>query len=394
MAAAGAIGRTGWRWAGALLLALLALQSVRSAWVMAAGETRPDLAGRVWPGHPAVLFTSAFAGIGTAARAGGPPSAELLRKVEQGAVGAPLAVEPLLVAATARLAGGDLAGGERLLRATIRRDPRSPAAQFLLADLMLRQNRLAEAMDALQALDRRLGEVSTGFAPAIAQYLREPGAVQRMAPILRRNPPLRQAVMSELAGKDDSTLLLLALVRPGDAKEPWFSPAIERLSGKSEVAAVRILLGRVGDTKASGGLSAWPGAAGGGPFGWRFPVSTGGAVEAVAGGPLRLVFYGREDSLLAEHLLLLRPGRYRLAQRLGGTVSNGTFEWRLICLGKDVPPPVILPLPSGENRLPIAVPGGCEAQKLQLFGRAGDFPQSVTAELSGVSLDPLRDGAR
>lgn len=376
----------GWlRWAGAILVVLLVLHAGRVALVRSVSETRPEAALSVWPGHPDLLFAAALTGIGAAAGQGRAPDAALLDLVRRGARQAPLAPEPLWVAAAARLEAGDLATTERLLRTAVELDPRAPAARFLLADLHIRQGRLGPALEELAALERRVGGISAGFAPALVRYLAGPGMVEEVAPALARNPPLRHAVLTSLAADPRATALLLRLSGPGDERAGWFGPAVERLLAGGDLASATALHRKaVGGPDPGRALTPWRPGAPASPFGWRFPPSRGGVAEPVAGGPLRLIHYGREETILAEHLLMLPPGRHRLVQRFAGPVRAGAFEWRLVCLAGNRPLGV---LPAAMEAA-FTVPVGCGAQKLLLVGRAGDIAATNEAELTGLSLQP------
>lgn len=375
-----------WRWVGLLLLLLLALQAGRSAIAAAWADRRPELVRFVWPSHPTALFSEALAGIGSAAAKGQAPGTDLLEQVERGSRKAPLAVEPLLVDAAARLAAGDRILSEKLLLAAVRRDARQPAARFLLADLYVRQGRVDDALTQIIALDRRLGGVSTSFAPALASFLEQPGSVSRVAPILRRNPALRDAVLAQVAENAAATGTILALAGPGDAPQPWFAAVFERLLRAGDIRTARDLSARAESESSGLALSPWKPGPPTGPLGWRFPATNGGAAEPVAGRSLRLVYYGRAETVLAEHLLLLEPGRYRLSQHLKGSVSPGMFEWRLACLNGS----------RAVSTIPIGVAGtgggeflvlrGCSAQRLQLAAQPGDFARTTSLELSGVTL--------
>lgn len=380
--------RRWWQWTGLAVVILLGAQAARNAFVEAEGARRPALAAMLWPGHPAPAFNLALAGIGAAAAQGRAPSPELLALVEHGARSAPLAVEPLLVEAAARIAGGDTKVGERLLVAAIARQPRAPAARFLLADLFVRQNRIPEAMQQLTALDRRIGMVSVNFAPAVARYLREPGAVATMRPVLADNPRLRQAVMAQLAAEEGGEGLLLALARRGDAAEPWLRTALGRLLASGAVEPARQLLARSGSQASGRALAAWSPGPSAAYFGWRFSASGGGVAEPTLNGPLRLVYYGRDETILADHPLMLPPGRYRLSQTLSGAASAGAFEWRLTCLGTAPTMVMRQSLPDGAGRTDVTVPADCPAQVLQLHGRPGDFPRTVSTDLGAVTLAP------
>jgi hypothetical protein len=110
--------------------------------------------------------------------------------------------------------------------------------------------------------------------------------------------------------------------------------------------------------------------------------------EPVSGGPLRLVYYGRADASLAAHLLLLPPGRYRFAAQFAGAVPPGSFEWRVTCV-QGARQIVTLPVTSPASVQAFDVGPDCPAQRLALWGRMGEFPRTVDAELARVSLSSV-----
>lgn len=394
MNAAGA-GRRRWQWVGATLLLLLALHSVRVAVVEARGEQQPALARTLWPSHPRAIFDTGLAQIGEAARRARAPEESSLRLIADGAKHAPLATEPLLVAGTARLAQGRIVEAERLLLAAVRRDARAPGPRFLLADLYLRQQRMADAVPHLSALDRRLGgRASASFAPALARHLMAGGDAKALVPVLADEPRMRETLLRELVSANASTNLLIAFAQPGDASETsWLPRAIEQALGRGEIEAARRLHrasgGRTDPSRIADWLLMSPAA---GPFAWRYP-NTVGMAEPADGGLLRLVHFGREDGVLAEQLLLLAPGRYRLRQRLGpASVEQGRLAWRLSCASAQQALLLDAPLAPGGGEKLLVVPADCPAQRLQLFVRAGEVQTSVNAELSAVSLDPVGAG--
>jgi hypothetical protein len=377
-----------WRWLGAALLLLLGLHAVRVAYVRAASPEERPRALALWPSHPDLLFETALAGIGAAAARGERPDPALLDMIDRGARRAPLAPEPFWVEATLRLESGDLASARELLKAAVRRDPRAPAGRFLLADVAVREGRLGEAIEELAALQRRLPGVAEGFAPALVRTLRQPGGLQRIGPLLARRPELREPVLAALATDRRDLPLLLALSRPGDQRQPWYRVAVERLVEGGDVAGLRRLQSRLMPGEDPGGsLTRWQALTPASPFGWRFPAGSGGLAEPVTNGPLRLVYYGREESTLAEHLLALAPGRYRLADRFNGQPPSGSFEWRLVCASGNR---LLAAAPAGEARGErlLAVPANCPLQRLLLFARPGDISRTVRTELAELSLTP------
>lgn len=388
----GGASRSWLAWVAVAALALIGVQAARSALVAAEGERRPELALKAWPGHPVPLRTIALRDIGTAAARGQAPAPATLAMIERSANGAPLAAEPLLVAATERLTAGDMAGGRRLLEAALRRDPRSTAAHFMLADLAIRQQRLGDALVHVTVLQRRLKGGVDGFAGALAEFAKQPGALAQLAPVLGSQPSLRRAMLSRLASDPGGEAALRALVRRGDAAEQWFVDAVRMRAASGDVAGVRALMTAAGQPLGGQRLAAWTGGAATTPFGWIFVSGAEGTAEPVLNGPLRLIYYGRADTVLAAHPLLLPPGRYALDSTMAGNPPAGRFEWRLICHpGSRVI--ATEPVNAGAQRLSITVGPDCPSQRLELHGRMGDFPGTVSAELQRVALVPVGEGS-
>lgn len=379
-------------WLGVAGLLLLALQAGRAAVVAALSERRPGIAAAVWPSHPDPKVELALAEIGKAASEGKAPPPSTLLLVRDAGRNDPLNAEPLQVAAAARLEVGDEAAAERQLNAALRRDPRSNAAHFMLAGLLIKQERIGEALVHVGVLGRRLrGTGTAGFAGALAAYLRQPGAVDKVAPVLAKDASLRSAVMNNLAADAGAAPILRALVRPGDANQDWFRTAFERQLAAGDLGGARGLLAGVGVRGLGTRLTSWSDAANSGPLSWRLPPGSEGVAEVDRAGPLRLVYYGRADAPLADHLLLLPPGRFRLATRFGELPPPGTFEWRLTCLQANKPLATV-PVNGAQVSQIIDVPADCPAQRLALWGRMGEFPKTTSASLLQVSLVPAGAG--
>lgn len=384
--------RRSWlHWIGLAAVLLLAVQAGRAAFVAALGAQKPEAAHALWPSHPLPLTTLALASIGTAARDRQPPPAEALSQMREVSRVDPLAVEPLLSAAAERLAVGDRAGGEALLKATLHREPRSTAAHFMLADLLIREQRVGDALANVAVLGRRLGGGGVdAFAGTLAIYLRDPGKIAEVRPVLSSNPGLRTAVMTSLSQDPTAAPSLRLLTKAGDAGAAWFRTAFERQLGAGNMDEARAMLTAA---KVGGGtrLTSWTDA-NAGPLSWRLPATSDGVAEAPPGGPLRLVYYGRADAALADHLLLLQAGAYRFQAQFAGGGGASSFEWRVTCLQGNRPLATWPANAAGSAQL-LQVPADCPAQRLALWGKMGEFTRTVSAELLRASLDPA-GGAR
>ncbi|NJC06130.1 hypothetical protein GGQ97_001923 [Sphingomonas kaistensis] len=376
-------------WLGLAAVLLLAVQAGRSAFVAAEGERRPAAAHAVWPSHPVPQATLALASIGAAAREGRAPDAQALEQIRSVGRADPLAVDPLLVTATARLAAGDRQEGEKLLKAALHREPRSSAAHFLLADLYVREQRVGDALVHVGVLGRRIrGGGAEPFAAALAIYLRDPSKIAEVRPMLQGNAALRKSVMINLSQDPSAATSLRLLTGRGDSGEEWFRNAFERQLAGGNVGGARALLAAARVRGGGTALTPWSAGDEAGPLSWRLPATSDGVVEPVSGGPLRLVFYGRADASLADHLLLLPAGRYRFEAQFAGTPPPGTFEWRVTCL-QGARPLATWPVSAPASAQLLDVPADCPAQRVALWGRLGEFPRTTSAELVRVALNPV-----
>ena len=383
-------GRSWLHWLGLAAVLLLAVQAGRAAFVEALGTRKPEAARALWPSHPLPLNTLALASIGNAARNLRPPPPEALAQMREVGRVEPLAVDPLLSAAAERLAVGDRVKGEVLLKAALQREPRSTAAHFMLADLLIREQRVGDALANVAVLGRRLGGGGVdAFAGTLATYLRDPRTVSEVRSVLGDNPGLRTAVMTSLAQEPAAASSLRLLTKAGDAGAAWFRTAFERQLGAGNIGEARALLSAA---KVGGGtaLTSWTGE-NAGPLSWRLPGTPDGVAEAAPSGSLRLVYYGRADAALADHLLLLPAGAYRFQAQFAGAPPAGSFEWRVTCLHGSRPL-ATWPANAANSAQRLQVPVDCPSQRLALWGRMGEFPRTVSIELLRVSLDRLTAG--
>lgn len=190
---------------------LLAAEVARLTVSAAVAEDRPHLALDLAPDAPQVLASVAMAQIGEAAAKGGDPSGETMMRLRRVAAAAPLRLEPFLVQAALAQRAGDYARAEALLRQARLRNPRSPAALYLLADVYIQQGKTLEGLQNLAALSRILPETSVQLTSALAQYARTPGARSELPGILKDNPQLKKPLLNALAADPDNADLILTL---------------------------------------------------------------------------------------------------------------------------------------------------------------------------------------
>lgn len=368
---------------------VLLVTAVRTAGVLAFAERRPDLAAALWPAHPVAIIQTGFAEIGQATAAGREPSIETVAAMRQVVQRDPLAVEPLLVEGASLLSAGQTSQAERLLSEAAERDPRNPAARFLLAQLYLEEGRIAQGLEQVAALVRRVPGAARSLTPALAEFARQPGAAPQVRALLEENPNLRRGVLETLAANAANTDLILMLAGPqseADGIPDWQTRLLNTLVDNADYVRAHRLWQRFAEVPPA----AQPGLFNPGfkpltappPFNWSFSQSSAGIAEPTAAG-LHVLYYGREDAQLAAQTLLLRPGHYRLSFSVRGSPeATAAIVWVVTCLpGKNIA--VRQPSQTGEVRFNIPA-AQCPAQTLELRGAPADL--SGTADLYVTDL--------
>jgi hypothetical protein len=298
----------------------------------------------------------------------------------------------LLVEGTNAFAAGDLARAESLLLAASRLDPLAPAPRFLLADLYFRQNRADPGLAQVGFLLERLNGNAAPLVPALAQFATQPGAAAKLRPLLARRPAVRGQVLALLADNPEHlpTILAIAPQREARADAEWQQRLLSALVTRQDYARAHALWQRFGNVTTEPARLFNPQFRAGGPpppFNWRLTSGPSGTAEARSGGGLHLLYFGREDAVLADQLLLLPPGRYRLNFRVAGEPTG--LGWALTCL----PGTRRQDAPLAKGRFEFVVPSsGCPAQRLELRGATSDSPLTVDLVLSPVSLNRSAGG--
>lgn len=374
---------------------LAAVLVVRNALVEEYSESDPAFAARIWPNHPDVALNVGFAQIGRAAGLGQQPPEAAFAAVAAAARRAPLAAEPFLVRGVSAQVGNDLATAERAFREAERRNPRSRAAHYFLAELYLRAGRTADALREISVLSRLLPGSGGSLAPYLAQFARTPGAAADLKGLFREQPELQPAVLGELAKDPANAELVLSLAESSRSTgdQSWKTRLLDALVNAGEFDKAREAWSRLTGIPARRGLfdAEFRGSTAPPPFNWSFAAGSGGLAET-AGGSLHVIYYGRDQAVLASQLLTLEAGRYRLAMRLAGSRAKArSLAWRLGCfpnggaIGE-----VSLGEADGGGRLmeELTVPAGCLAQRLELVGMPGDVSTEVDVNISELSLSP------
>lgn len=356
-------------------------------------------AARLWPDHPKVTGAAAMREVALAAARGAEPAPATLARFDALAADDPLAPEPFLAKAALAVRRGDYPLGEALLLHARMLDPRSPSARYLLADLHLRQDRPLQAMAEMSSLNRLVPAGSMSLAEAFAQYVAKAGAAGQVREILSAYPELAGPVLGQLAANARNADLVLALHGSGPGSEPpaWLPTLVNALLEAGEHPRAFEAWRRSTRAPASPGQLFNPGFDASEfppPFNWTLAKGSAAVVEPGAGG-LNILYFGREDVVLAEQVLLLAPGRYRLATHAAGNTGGNDIRWSVECLrgsGKLLDLPVRAAGAASTLSGEFAVPPGCPAQRLALVARGREFPERADFRVGRLVLG--RAGSR
>lgn len=371
---------------------LLAFVVIRVAFVEAFATKDPAKAVAVWPGHPTVLLESGLAEVGEMTAAGRPVGKSLVLRLVSASKKAPLAPEPFLVRGVDAQTAGNQQLALRAYLAARHRNPRAVAPRYFLADLYLKTGRTGMGLDEISALARLVPQSLPAVAPYLAAYARMPNAAPQVKQILKAHPQLELVLLNELAGDTSNARLIIDLWsgRGGDEARPWQGRMLNGLveAGRFDEAraawarftGMSVEQDRLFDTEFM--AQSLP------PFGWKLTSGSSGIAEPQSGGRLHVLYYGRDDLVLASQLLTLPPGRYRLSMAVKtGTPPPKSLSWAVHCLPDSV---LVASVPldrSGLVTTSFDVPaGGCPAQQLGLFGKAPEFPTRAEVAIGQLRL--------
>jgi hypothetical protein len=382
---------------GAALLA--GVEVVRNAAVVQYAETKPELAARIWPSHPASKLWVGLTEIGLSARNKAPVAASTFDLIRDAARKEPLAPEPFLVRGVQAQLAGDQQVAERAFVAAKLRDGRSIPARYFLAEQYFRSGDAPSGLREIAVLARMVPNGVTSLAPYVAAYAKDPRNRTQLQSLFKSDPTLEQAALSTLAVDPGNADLILSLASPSAAVPQWSGVLIPTLVNARQYGeAYRVWArmahvhppadGTVFDARFAGS-DAPP------PFNWSLTSSTVGLAEGQPGGRLHAIFYGQEDGVLARQLLLLKPGRYRLAMRISGEPSRAAaLSWTLTCADSKVQLISLLLSDSKKaaSGVSFEVPANCAAQSLELTASAPEVAQQADVTISDFSLKREQSG--
>jgi len=373
------------------LALLLAAQIVRNAAVAALAEKSPAAAFSAWPAHPAAELALGMTEIGTAAherKAVGPATFAI---IDDAAGKAPLAPEPFLVRGVQAELGGNSNLAAQAFAAAEWRDPRSLPARYFLADLYYRSGDPRHTLEQIAALARLTPNGSQTIAPYLAAYAKNGSAWPYLRELFRSNPGLGDASLAALARDPAYADAVLALAdrRHADGSD-WPPALINSLVTARQYPKARAVWAATSHVRLPANLTVYDAAfvdsKSRPPFNWSLISSTVGLAERQGGGRLHAIYYGQEDGVLAQELILLPPGAYRMTLALSGDRSRASaMNWSLRCDGSAKPFASVV-LDAAVRGWTFSVPPGCPAQWLELSGASADIAQQSDVTISNLKV--------
>ena len=295
-----------------LVVSAVAIFVVANTMVDKFSATSPEIPAHVWPSHPRVEISIAMRDIAKAARAGNPAPKESLMTLEDAAGRDALAPEPFLAHGVAAQLAGKTTNTEELFKAAKLRDPRSLPARYFLSGLYLHEGDIRRGLEEVaQFAGMSNGLVAVG--PYIAAIARKRSTWPELRASFRDDPAIEQAALVALAADpaNADTVIALQGKRRKITEAPWINVLVNALVNHRDYSRARAIFAAAAILRQlAGGLvfdpdfnQPEPPA----PFNWTLASSTVGLAERQDRGRLHVIFYGQEDGVLANQLLVLCP---------------------------------------------------------------------------------------
>ncbi|HET9160627.1 MAG TPA: hypothetical protein VFN88_08445 [Caulobacteraceae bacterium] len=369
-----------------VLAAVVATAAILSESISAALVRSDPQAAAAWgPGNSEAAFAAANHAVGEALT--GSEIDEATGRAARALRSSPLSAANLRVLAQAYQLKGDDGRAHALMELAGRRSFRDTPAQLWLFQEDLSAGRFDKAFVRADLMLRRNPDLEGFLFPAMVSRLDAPAARTAMLDRLRRGPNWRPSFIQGLAQGGEqggvAPWLLTNLTSSPNPPTPQEIAFVSRgFIGKGDWAAARAWSGRF---RASNEPLLFDGdfeqTAREPPFGWRFEEKDGAvaSIEPLDGGhSLFAQFPVGRSAPLAEMLMLLQPGHYRLSGRfkVDQLPAGAVFRWTASCAESGA---TLLSWDanqtSGWRRLDAQfdIPAdGCAAQWLRLAGNGGE----------------------
>jgi hypothetical protein len=261
--------------------------------------------------------------------------------------------------------------------------------------------------DEIDVALRLNADVRQAVVAELTRLIAIPDGRDELAGALARNPSWRRDFFTAAHGRPfqpaDTRALYLA-VRARNSRlnaTPEFRLHLEALVRTGQVARARNLwLGAMPPERRARHANLFDGDFSGEPafppFGWELAESEQGRAETMRDGRphLQIDYFGGSNEVLAEQVIALRPGNYRLtySARSDEGVGGANINWVVACYpsGEILSRTTIQNLGQNYQRRAIGfvIPTSaqCNGQVLRLVGEPGDVSVPVSFQLASVGI--------
>jgi hypothetical protein len=319
----------------------------------------------------------------------------------------PLAYEPFFLLARAAEQRGDHQAAIRLMEEVRRRRANFVPGRLQLAAYYGATNQFRRMFDEIDVALRLNSDVREAVVAELTRLIAIPDGRDELAGALARNPSWRRDFFVAAHGRPFSPADTRALYRAVRARNPQLNATpefrlhLEALVRTGQVARARNLWldamppdrrqrhANLFDGDFSG-QPAFP------PFGWELAETEQGRAEIMRDGRphLQVDYFGGSNEVLAEQVIALRPGNYRLTYvaRSDDGVRGANLNWVIACYpsGAILSRTVVQNLGQNYQRrgIAFAIPASaqCNGQVLRLVGEPGDVSVPVSFQLGSVGI--------
>lgn len=335
-------------------------------------------------------------------------SPDVLNLAREAALAEPLAFEPFFVAARAADQAGRLQNAIALMEEARRRRRNFAPTRLELATYYTRSGRLAAALHELEVVIALRPTLTEPVMGELAKLLPSAEGRRVLADVLSRGPTWRDQFFTIARNRSVRPEDALALVNELRARRPNADLSRARQLYVTALAnagrlreARRIWIETLPPAEQARNRlisnSGFAGPRAPEPFGWQVRSEDVGRAEIVTRGTpapfLQADYFGGSNALLAEQLIALPPGRYRLRYQVSGEVGSGNSRlyWSVSCFSgapelarSEIGRVGAAPRPmEAAFTVPAA---GCDGQRLRLIGEAGDVPTTMNLRIAGLDI--------
>lgn len=334
--------------------------------------------------------------------------ADMIRLARDAALAEPLSFEPYFVQARAAAETGRLRQGIILLEEARRRRRSFAPTRLELATYYTRAGRTEETLGELEVLLGLRPDATEPVMAELTKLLSTADGRRVLARTLAGKPAWRSQFFTIARARSVRPEDALGLLNEARRIQPRGDHRLERqlfitsLINAGQLRRARqlwleMLPAQERPLHQLMGNRGFAGTPVGEPFGWSLNAVDVGRAELKDAGTrrpyLNVDYFGGSNAVLAEQLLALPAGAYRLRFDLAGESGSNSSRlyWGIACFSGS---PLLLRYEMNRvsaafrpHQATFVVPeAGCDGQRLRLIAEAGDVPATVNLRIAGLEI--------